>query len=46
MDKVVPDTSSINKQKQPNRNEPQTSQNRKAIEPNNAQPNNTGQTLT
>ena len=37
---TVPDTSNINKQKQSNRNEPLTSENRNSTQPNTAQPNN------
>ena len=37
---TIPDTLSIKKQKQPNWNEPPTSENRNATQPNNAQPNN------
>ena len=43
---VMLDPSSINKQKQPNWNEPGTLENRKATQPNNAQPKNPEQTLT
>ena len=42
---TVPDTSRINKQKQPNRNEPPTSQNGNATQPNNAQPTKPKQAL-
>ena len=42
---TIPDTSRINKQKQPNRNEPPTSENGNATQPNYAQPNHTDQTL-
>ena len=42
----ISDTPSINKEKQPNQNEPPTSENRNATQPNNAQPNNPEQTLT
>ena len=42
----VPDTSTIYKQKQPNRNEPPTSENGNATQPINAQPNNPEQTLS
>ena len=42
---TVTDISRI-KQKQPNRNEPPTSENRNATQPNYAQPDNTEQTLT
>ena len=36
---TVPDTSNINKQKQPNRNEPLTPENGNPTQPNTAQPN-------
>ena len=38
---IVSDTSNINKQKQPNRNEPPTLENGKTTQPNNARLNNT-----
>ena len=37
---TLPDTSNINKQKQPNRNEPTISENGNPTQPNTAQPNN------
>ena len=40
---TIPDTSNINKQKQPNRNEPPTSENGDSTQPN-TQPNNPEQT--
>ena len=43
---TVPDRSRINKQKQSNRNEQPTSENRNATQLNNAQENNPEQTLT
>ena len=43
---TIPGTASINKQKQPNRNEPPTSENGNTTQPNNAQPNNPEETLT
>ena len=43
---TVPESSNINKQKQPNRNEPSSSENRNSTQPNNAQPNNPEQTLS
>ena len=46
MNNTGPDTSSINKQKQPNRNEPPTSENGNTTPLNNTQPNNPEQTLT
>ena len=44
-DNTVPDTSNINKQKQPNRNEPPTSENGNSIKLNTAQTNIPEQTL-
>ena len=43
---TVPVTSNINKQKQSNRNEPPTSENRNSTKPNTAQPNNPEQTIS
>ena len=43
---TIPDTSNINKQKQPNRNEPPTSENWNSTQSNAAQPNNPEQTLS
>ena len=43
---TVPDTSSVVKQKQPNRNEQPTSENENATQPNNAQPSNPKETLS
>ena len=43
---TLPDISSINKQKQPHRNEPPTSENGNTTQLNNAQPKNPEQTLT
>ena len=43
---TLPDTSSINKQKQPNRNEPPTWENGNATQSNKTQPKNPEQTLT
>ena len=43
---TVPDTSNINKLKQPNRNEPPASENEHITQPNNAQPNSPEQTLS
>ena len=43
---TISDTLFIDKQKQSNQNEPPTSENRKATQPNNTQPNNTEQSLT
>ena len=43
---TVPDTSTINKQKQLNGKEPPTSENGNTTQPNNAQPNNPKQTLS
>ena len=45
-DNTVSDTSRINKQKQPNRNEPPTLENGNTTQPKKAQPNNPEQTLT
>ena len=42
---TVPDTSGINKEKQPNRNEPPTSENGNSTQVKNAQPNNPEQKL-
>ena len=43
---TLPGTSNINKQKQPIQNEPPTSENGNTTQPNTAQQNNPGQTLT
>ena len=43
---IVPDTSNINKQKQTNRNEPQTSKNGNPTQPNTTQLSNPKQTLS
>ena len=43
---TLPDIYNINKQKQPNRNEPSTSENGNPTKPNTAQPNNPQQTLS
>ena len=43
---TISNTPYIDKQNQSNRNEPPTSENRIATQPNNTQPNNTDQTLT
>ena len=43
---TVPGTSRIIQQKQPNRNEPPTSENGNTTQPNNAQPNNPKETLS
>ena len=43
---TLPDTLNINKLKQPNLNEPPTSENGNATQPNTAQPNNPEQTLS
>ena len=43
---TISDMPSIKKPKQPNQNEPPTSEDRNATHPNNAQPNNPEQTLT